>query len=438
LWAIAIAATTLMMIAIGTLATSDGVTIPFTVGAMLIFVYAITSKPKFYHAILIGIALGFGMLAKGPIGLLPVPAIGLAIILNRKKSKLSVNLIYGIIALTIGAFVFLLWALPANKAADGNFFKVFVGHHVLTRAIKPFEHHGGNFFAYLPYYIPVVIGGFFPWILFLPGAFSAILGRRIGTDISRTVLISWIVPVFIIMSLAITKLPHYIVFIWPALALCTAEVINAAEENKLSDKDKMWLRRGVWFFLPIAFGMISALLITPWFLKIPKLFLPAAVSAIILIIVSMLVYHFQQANRFKQSAKVVLAGIVVLEILVLWQVIPAFESIKIAPYLSQQIRIQTGKDVPVAMYKFAEPTLNFYVGRNIERIKNEERIIEWLNQSNDGVLIIPRDVFADIKKRHKISPLKQIACRRGYNYSKGKEVEISVLLRKGDIVYDTK
>jgi 4-amino-4-deoxy-L-arabinose transferase-like glycosyltransferase len=126
LWAIAIAATTLMMIAIGTLATSDGVTIPFTVGAMLIFVYAITSKPKFYHAILIGIALGFGMLAKGPIGLLPVPAIGLAIILNRKKSKLSVNLIYGIIALTIGAFVFLLWALPANKAADGNFFKVLI------------------------------------------------------------------------------------------------------------------------------------------------------------------------------------------------------------------------------------------------------------------------------------------------------------------------
>ncbi|MEN6386804.1 MAG: glycosyltransferase family 39 protein, partial [Phycisphaerales bacterium] len=409
-----------------------------TAGAMLVFTYALTSKPRFYHAILIGVVLGFGMMAKGPIGLLPVPAIGTALILNRKNSNFTKNILFGVTALIIGCLIFLAWALPANEAANGDFFKVFVGRHVIERALRPMEHHGGNFFAYLPYYIPIVIGGFFPWILFLPGAFSAMLGKRIGTQQSRILLISWIVPVFIIMSLAITKLPHYIVFIWPALALCAAYVINASDENSLSDCDKMWLRRGVWFFLPIASGIISIFLIAPWFLKIPSLFLPGIIAAFILTVLSVLIYHFQQANKFKQSAKIALAGIIVLEIFVSWRVIPAFESIKITPYLSQQIRTQTSNDVPVAMYKFAEPTLNFYVGRNIEHIKNEEKLLEWLGQTNDGVLIIPSDIFAGIQNRYKTMSLKQIACKSGYNYSKGKKIEVVVLLRKGSVVYDKK
>jgi 4-amino-4-deoxy-L-arabinose transferase-like glycosyltransferase len=437
-WAIAIVSTTMMMFAIGTLATSDGVTIPFTAGAMLIFTYAITSKPKFYHAILIGIALGFGMLAKGPIGLLPVPAIGAALFLNRKNSSLSKNILFGIMALIIGGLIFMLWAIPANKAANGEFFKVFIGRHVIERALRPMEHHGGNFFAYLPYYIPVVIGGFFPWILFLPGAFSAMLGKRIGTQESRILLISWIVPVFIIMSLAITKLPHYIIFIWPALALSAAAVICAAEENKLADVDKMWMRRGVWFFLPIAGGLMSVLMAAPWILKIPALRIPGMIAGMILFILSILVYRFQQANRFKESAKTVLAGIILFDILLAAGVIPAFEQIKITPYISEQIRTKTSEDVPVAMYKFAEPTLNFYVNRKIERIKDENRVVEWIRQTGAGVLIVPADVIADIQKRYGVTSLEQIASRKGYNYSKGKEVEITVLLRKGDIVYDRK
>jgi len=67
------------------------------------------------------------------------------------------------------------------------------------------------------------------------------------------------------MTLAATKLPHYILFIWPALALAVAGTIIAAQQNRLTDRDKIWLRRGVWFFGPLAITMALSLIVGPWF-----------------------------------------------------------------------------------------------------------------------------------------------------------------------------
>ena len=40
----------------------------------------------------------------------------------------------------------------------------------------------------------------------------------------------------------VTKLPHYILPIWPALAIISAATIQASEERRLTDWDRRWLR----------------------------------------------------------------------------------------------------------------------------------------------------------------------------------------------------
>jgi len=429
IWAMVILATSIMTFVIGTFATSDGVTIPFTVGSMLIFAHALTSSLRWYHMVLLGIALGFGMLAKGPIGLLPVPAIAVTVLMLRKNLNFWRYLLYGILAIIIGFGIFLIWAFPANKMTEGNFFKEFIGRHVIERALKPMEHHGGNFWVYLPYYIPVIIGGFFPWILFLPGVFSAIISKRIADTKTRALLIGWIVPVFIIMSLASTKLPHYILFIWPALALGVAAVLYADKNNRLNDADKMWLRRGVWFFLPVALGMSSVLIVSPYLLKISTMKISGMVTAVVLVVMSVQIYRLQQANKFAAAAKTMIIGTAIFEILFVSTVIPYLEQIKITPYISEQVRKNSDVNVPAAMYKFAEPSLNFYIGRNIEHIREEKRLLEWIRQDSSGILIIPVDIITDIECRYGPLHLEKIASRKGYNYSKGKEVEIAVVMR---------
>jgi hypothetical protein len=84
--------------------------------------------------------------------------------------------------------------------------------------------------------------------------------------------------------------------------------------------------------------------------------------------------------------------------------------------------------MPVATYKYAEPTLNFYIGRRIEPLRSEEAVIAWTRQPRPGVLIIPKDVLAAIQQRYGSLALDEIASTRGFNYSKGTILEVLALI----------
>jgi 4-amino-4-deoxy-L-arabinose transferase-like glycosyltransferase len=433
LWAMVILASSLMMLVIGTAATSDAVVLPFVVATVAIFVRAMKSGMRAHHIILMGITLGLGMLAKGPIGALPIPAMATIILLNRKAEPGLVRPLLQLgAASAMGVLIFLAWAIPANNATGGEFLRVFVGRHVLTRAIKPMEHHGGNFLLYLPYYLPVIIVGFFPWTLHLPGAFSATLGGRLGEQNCRPLLIGWVISIFTIMTLAVTKLPHYILFIWPALALASAGTIVAAQQNRLTSRDQIWLRRGVWFFSPPAIAIALALMIAPYFFPIAGLRWSGLSSGIVLLIMTAVAIYLQRADRPHTSAEVLLAGMLALEIPVLFGVLPAIEQIKISPSIADSVKAKTTKEVPVATYKYGEPTLNFYIGRQIKPLRNEEAVIAWARQPERGVLVIPKDALTNIQERFGPLPLEQIASKEGFNYSKGKPLEVLALIREAE------
>lgn len=431
LMAMVILASTLMILGVGSLATIDAVLLPINLAVLAIFVQACFSGFNAFHIILMAIALGAAMLAKGPMGLSPVVVMVAAAWLLRKIKPGALRYIWLVaIAAVFGTFIFCAWAIPANNATGGEFLKVFIGRHILTRAIKPMENHGGQFLLYLPYYLPIVIVGFFPWTLHLPGTVSAIIGKRIGNPYARAILIAWIVPVFIIMSLAATKLPHYIVFIWPAFAIAVAATIDAESQNIFTVQDRKWFRGGVWFFGSVAVGAAIALLIAPHFLHAPALWRPCLECAAILIATTIFAVRHQLAERFHKSALVVLTGMILLYISYLFGLLPAFEQLKISPPVAKAVREKTPPQTPVAMYKYAEPSLNFYIGRQIEELRSANAVVEWAKQPQDGVLIIPKDILADIEKAGGPLALEQIASKKGFNYSKGKTLEVLALVRK--------
>jgi 4-amino-4-deoxy-L-arabinose transferase-like glycosyltransferase len=427
LWAMGILATSVMMLTIGTLATADAVTIPFTMGAMTLFVYGKESGMRIYQVILLGVALGLGILAKGPIGLMPLPVIVAYLSLNGRNLRIGKYILQVSAALVIALIVFAIWAVPVNKETGGEFLRVFIGHHVIDRALTPFEHHGGNRLLYLFYYFPVIIAGFFPWTIFLPGAISALWSGRLIDQSGRALLLAWIIPIFIIMSLAATKLPHYILFIWPALALAAAGIINAAQQGKLAQADIIWLRRGNWFFVPVAFGLSTAFIIAPWFVQIPGLRLAGFSTGMVLLIASLYACILQFRSRFASSAVTILAGIIVFEILLGNVVLPKLEYIKIPPSIARDINAKTAPDVPVASCKFNEPSLNFYIGRKIEQFSSEDAALGWIQNQKSAVLIVPSDSF-EIMRRNSSMSFNEISSKNGYNYSKGKPVKVLAVL----------
>jgi 4-amino-4-deoxy-L-arabinose transferase-like glycosyltransferase len=430
-----------------------------------------------------GLALGLGLLAKGPVALLPIVVIVVTLWLVRRKvrekpafsgwqpqSQLGDGLpcergsawsqcptipkAFGLEAATrshtlatseirvgrhlgrigwaavLGVLVFLVWAIPANNATDGEFLRLGIGHHVLGRAAKPLESHGGRFLLNLPYYLPVIVAGFFPWTLHLPGSISAVLNRRVGIAYFRELFLAWVISIVVIMTLVATKLPHYVLFTWPAMALAVGGTLAAASQGKLADIDRNWLRGGVYFFGPVAGGAVIGFLVAPLWLHLPGAIVPFWTAAVVLAAVSVLAMRQQLQNRPQASAITLLIGMAVLLLPVMLGVMPALEKVKVAPALAQAVRQQTAKEVPVATFGYDEPTLYFYIGRQIESLGSEEAVIQWAKQPQPGVLVITKAALAAIEGRSGSLGLAELASKEGLNYAKGKPLEVAAMLRR--------
>ncbi len=430
LWAMAILGTSLMAVGTGTLALIDASLLPMMSVVMLAFVHALISRPRWWHAIVMGVGFGLGMLAKGPIGLMPLPAMAVALYAARGPDLAVRRFLWLILAaLVIAGLVFLTWAIPVSKATNGQFLRTFFGHDVLERALSAQEKHGGNRLLFTPFYLVVTIVGFFPWTLYLPGALSALLGMRLGGRVGRAVLLGWIVPIPILMTLAATKLPHYILFIWPGLALATAAALAAEQQNTLTSRDRLWMHRGGLFYAPVALVMAMGMMVGPWFIRVPGLRWSGLVCGAVLLATAVIALREHLAQRFLAGAKVLFVGSLALQAPLWLAFLPAFEQIKVTPAIGQVVNSRTSKDVPVATYSFREPSLNFYVGRYIQFLPTGRSVVDWAHESRPGILVIPKKDFEEIQRSFGALPLAMLSEQKGLNYSKGKPIEILAMMR---------
>jgi 4-amino-4-deoxy-L-arabinose transferase-like glycosyltransferase len=429
LWAEAILATTVLMILVGSAAIVEGALLPLITGAMAVFVGRQGLKLRLIDTCAIGILMGLGALAKGPLGFMPVPVIIVILWFRRRdlgdfiRGLLQVGL-----AAILAAVIFIAWLIPADKATNGEFFRLFFGHHVLGRATTTMEGHGGKLYTYPFYYPAVIIGLFFPWTIFLPGAISATAGKRIGIGGSRNILLSWMIVPAAGMSLSATKLPHYILFAWPAMAIMAGGVIAGAGGGNLNEQDKRWLRGGVWFFIPVGLAMAAGAIMTGYHIKTEELKAPGLICGIIILIMTIFCWVSQIRGNFIRTAQISVAGIIILMAAVIFGLLPAVEKIKISPALAKAVQEKTDKEMPTAMYGYGEPTLNFYMGRKIIFFKKDYQVIEWLEQPGKRVLIVPREDFAAILEQTDNLTCTEIASKKGTNYSNGKKLDVTAMM----------
>jgi 4-amino-4-deoxy-L-arabinose transferase-like glycosyltransferase len=433
LLAMIILASTLMMFYIGTASTADGVLLALNMAFMTVFVYAFTDKTRWYHFAGLSIFLSLALLEKGPAGAVPAVVALLVMGFEYRGRIFSHKLLWFLVgAGIIGIAVFAAWFIPANNATQGVFFREHFGKHVAGRIAKPLEHHGGNFFLFLPYYFAAVIIGFFPWTLHIAGAISATLGKRIGSSRSRMLLIVWALTVFVGWTLVVTKLPHYVLFMWPALAIAVAATLRASMQQKLSAGDILWLERGGWFFTPVIVGGAVVLAAVAWILPVPGMKVPAAAGAAVLLITAFAAIRCHLKGRFVRSAWVSLAGLGIFAVPLFVRILPAVEQLKISPFIAEAVRTKSDPDVPVATCKYGEPTLNFYIGRYIEPLRRKEQAEEWLKAGGKGVLIIPSDRLAEIEQTNGMKPHMVIGRACGFNYSdRCRKLEVVAVRRDG-------
>ena len=180
-------------------------------------------------AILFWAALAVGILIKGPVPVAVVFLTLAALLVTDRQARFLRSL-----RPLVGLPLLLLIAAPwyfAIVLADDTFLREAGGRDFLGKLLAAQEQHGAPPGAYAL----ILIVAFAPASLFVWQAL------RWGWDWRREAAVRfclcWILPFWLVLELTPTKLPHYILPTFPALALLIAMAVQAAEAGEFR-----WLR----------------------------------------------------------------------------------------------------------------------------------------------------------------------------------------------------
>jgi len=205
------------------------------------------SEGKFRRGFaLLGLAIGLGILTKGPVILVQVLPAALLAPWWRPGLRWS-RWFAGIgVAILLGAAIALAWAIPAGIAGGEAYRHAIFWGQTADRMVESFAHKR-PFWWYLPL-LPVLL---MPWLLW-PGLWRAMRNFfRQEADRGGRFCLAWMLPVFVAFSFISGKQPHYLIPLFPAFALLAARSLN--------DEDRV---KGFWLPSLAGFSIGGVLLAT--------------------------------------------------------------------------------------------------------------------------------------------------------------------------------
>jgi 4-amino-4-deoxy-L-arabinose transferase-like glycosyltransferase len=169
---------------------------------------------------MLGIAIGFGVLTKGPVILLNV--LPVTVLAPWWNPGLRWGRWFGgvLLAVLFGAAIALAWAIPAGVEGGEAYRNAIFWGQTANRMVESFAHRRPVW-----WYLPLLPLALFPWFVW-PGLWRALAHHvRTGLDRGTRFCLAWMLPVFIAFSLISGKQPHYLVPLFPAFALMAARVL---------------------------------------------------------------------------------------------------------------------------------------------------------------------------------------------------------------------
>ena len=423
-----------LMAVSGTAATTDALLLACITGAISAFFLSWFNGFKTWHIPLLIVSLAGALLTKGPVGL-AVPLLVIAAVMTFSgKGALRPLPYLGwlVFAVACATTLFLSWGLPANAATHGEFLRIGIEKHVVGRSLNAMESHGGKSIAFYFYYLPVLALTFFPWTLYLPRIFSR--ASRVNPDLgSQTsdlrLLLCWALPAILLMSVVATKLPHYILPAWPALAIATAIGLQRAIAGRKQGNRSVAARAGLGLFLVVGITLGLGLAIAPWCLPLFGVRIPATGTGLVFLAMVGFAWRYYRRGLHHVVGGILLTGMTVIFLSAGLLLLPAIEHYKLSPQIAALIQARAAPTIPVATCGYGEPSLNFYLDRGpITPIEGPD-LPAWAKAPGKGVLVVTESKLAPYGATFDTGRIQILDIIPGFNYSQGKWVKVIILAR---------
>ncbi|HEY3779224.1 MAG TPA: glycosyltransferase family 39 protein [Rhizomicrobium sp.] len=415
---------TLLLAAESDIATTDAALLACVVAvqAVLLRVYlSARGREAPSRALVFGgwAALGMGVLLKGPVILAVAGVTVLAVSLWDRDWR-WLRGTRPATGLALAIVIVAPWAIAIGFASHGAFYQQSLGHDFAAKILGGEESHG----APPGYYLALATATFWPAsLLLLPALGSAISNRG---DPAVRYLLAWSGAVWLLFELVPTKLPHYVLPAYPALALLAA-LWAGRPQSQAESRGAAILR-----VASCALFAIATIAMTAACIELPRRFggtvgwplpagaalaLGAALAAVILLL----------RRRPELAASFGIVSALVLYLLLAFAVVPQLDALWLSPRAAELIAShRRAGDPPVVLDGYLEPSLVFLLGSDT---RIESRNTAGAASASSGGLALVEDrvrplFLTDVRRAGSAAtPEGSIV---GFDYSTGREQHITL------------
>ncbi len=376
-----------------------------------------------WPAVLYWGALGVGLMLKGPVMLIPAfgTPLGLALLERRIGWWRRLHPLFGA-ALTLA--IVLPWCVAIWLVSHGLFFERAVGTNFLGKVASGQQAHG------LPpgYHLAVFAVAFWPGSLFAAMAVPFVWLRRRSAQMRF--LLCWLVPHWLVFEAIATKLPHYVLPVYPAIALLAAAGLT--QPGGWRPPAAWWGRAllGLYALLWLAVGVTLACAgpVAIWLLqhRLPAVSLLIPALSLPLILVS----AYSLLRGRPRDALFSVAGAAAIAYTGLFLVVvPRLTTLWLSPRIADTVALLRPCPTSVlASASFSEPSLVFLAGQST-RLVNPTGAADFLASDRAcGLALIGRDgetAFQSQLARDGLA-VRRLATIEGLNYSTGKHLSLGL------------
>ena len=389
------------------------------------------SKRQRWSWVLFWVFLGLSILAKGPITPMIAALTCVAISLATQSWQWMWKL-RPLVGLLIVAVIVGPWVYAVGAHVGWEQYLAIIKDETIGRSMEAKEGHWGP-----PGYHTVLLA-----VLFWPGSLTTAMAvvnawkRARGGGGWRGVwtgrhaelfLLAWIVPAWVVFELVGTKLPHYTLPMYPAIALLSARTLLGLRVSSLKAVDRV----GQWVWAAIAVVISTMTCFALMSLNgghLPSrpstvISVPAFIGIVMACVV--LVDSIRTVDvRNAQIAGVVLSVPLSLVLFGLYAPLQWDRLWMSNRIMDRILQVDETSLRPIAAVGYQEDSLIFLSRGRARRI-TEDQIEEWLKSNPASLIVIDSSAFekrSDLRlpQGHSVRPV------HGFNYARGRSESVIV------------
>jgi 4-amino-4-deoxy-L-arabinose transferase-like glycosyltransferase len=360
-------------------------------------------------------AAAVSVLIKGPLILMFIGLTALALSIADRSGRWVWRL-KPVVGFAWMSLLVLPWFLAIVAKSGDAFFVQAVGHDMLEKVTSGQEAHG----APPGFYTLLFFVTFWPGCVLATPSVPAIWQAR--REPGARFLLAWLLPSWIVFEIVITKLPHYVLPLYPAIAILIAGILEAGALAKYR-----WMVHGTvgWFVFPAAIAVAT---VVGFFIFNRELGLLAWPTAAVAVVLSLFAWWLYEADGPERSLLRAMAASVFVAITVYAIVFPSIPALFPSELIAKEIRATGCSDPRVASnFSYQEPSLVFLVGTHT-RFTDGGGAADFLRAGACRfALIDPRNERSFVAHANAIG-LRYTLMQRieGYNISIGKKVAMTL------------